>query len=179
MDFKYRSVALNNIELDPSVHTVNRCVANIIGPCFDKLSLTPFAIELALASSPLIGWQSTSKKVHVFGDLRALYLLRQLDGARKVPVLLIPEKSVSDPKTFSVQSTLVSLLSHSVDRRVLTDLISLFWQELDTSDNRGQLSPRFLSKSGLAEAAGINRRDFPRQTQYFQSEFMAYREADE
>ncbi|MEX1227816.1 MAG: hypothetical protein WD623_02675 [Marinobacter sp.] len=179
MDFKCRSVKISDIRLDSSVYSVNRCVANIIEPCFDKLELTPFAIELLLASSPLIGWESKSKTVHVFGNLRSLYLVSQLDNTQKVPVLLVPEKSISDPTIFSIQSTLLSLLNHSVDRRVLTDLISLFWQELDTSDNRGQLSPRFVSKSGLAEAAGINRRDFPRQTQYYHSKFMAYREADE
>jgi len=170
---KLKYVFSRDIQVAKSVEEVAEAIANIRERRLDAMEFSDQAIELAITLSPLIGMELANGKCHIVGGLRSLYLVKQLDGSRKVPVLVVPHESIANPKIFAAQSALVDLLMRHIDGQTATTLIPLLWDELEDRENRMQLSPRFTSKSGLAEAAGINRRKFAKNIEPFQSEFLA------
>ncbi len=174
MKFFYKDLKLADIEIDESVEDINRTIANIFSPSLDKLNLTPKAVELAIAMSPVIGWQVKAGKYTIIGGLRSLYLAQQLDEMTHVPVLIVPKNRVPNPEIFAVQSALIELITRAVDRRCSLNVIPLLWDKLQTKEHRGQLSPKFVSKTGISDAAGINRREFAKIQETFHSEFLAY-----
>ncbi len=173
MNFFYQAVKVSNLEIDKSVENVCRILANTPGPSLKELNLTPFAIEIAVAMSPMIGWKGKGGKYTVISGLRSLYLAQQLSETTAVPVLVVPKESVSDPRIFSTQSALIDLIIRAVDRRCSANLIPMLWEGLGAEQHRRQLSPNFVSIKGISDAAGINRRDFGRKPERLRSAFLA------
>lgn len=172
--FELRSVSIGEIKMDPAIVNIGMMTANIVGPSLDRLKLSPFATELAINSSPLIVWKAKPKQYMACGGLRSMYFLQQMDDQIKVPTIVVPRDAIGDPEIFAAQTTLIDLLCHQVDHQAFTNVVGMLWEELGKKENREKLSRRFVSKFGIAEAAGINRRDFPKSQGPFRSEFLAY-----
>ncbi len=175
MSDNYFLVQLSKLELDPSVLPVNQILLNLLGPPMDRLSLTDYAAQRTLATSPVIGWRERGGKIRVFGNLRSYYVGQRLNSLTMIPTIIVPRDSVPDLRIFAIQTALLSLLSHVMDSRIQADVIGLLWEELDNRDNRAQLSSRFVSKSAMADAVGINRRYFSRHSDQFESKFLGLR----
>lgn len=174
VSFKFKYVSVSDIQVAESVKGVAEALANIQERRLDAMEFSDQAIDLAITLSPLIGMELANGKYHIIGGLRSLYLVKQLDGSRKVPIIVLPEESIASPKIFAAQSALVDVVMGFVHRQTASRTIPLLWHELEDRENRTQLSPRFASKSGVAEAIGINRREFSKKPKPFRSEFLAF-----
>ncbi|WP_138440214.1 hypothetical protein [Marinobacter alexandrii] len=173
MNCNVKYVSVGDVELFQPVQKIAEAVANVCGARLDTMQLSSYAVEIAVALSPLVGFKSKSGKYRIIGGLRSFYLVRQLDEAAKVPMVILPPDSIPDPKIFAAQSALIDVIMRVVDRESASLVVPLLWGELEDKRHRGQLSPRFVSRSGVAEAVGINRRDFSKKPAHFRSEFLA------